>query len=148
VVNQNPILTYPVPSTTRLFRNDSAQGNWIKIHLKGIEAETHGLGSKVEIVVGDTHMIREIDGGGSSHLSQNATYAHFGVGDATQIDEVIVRWTGGNTQVLKNIKVNQVLTVTEVKSLAWKMWLGYSLGGILILGLVCFFILKKKLECN
>lgn len=39
VVNQNPVLTYPMPSTTRLFRNDSAHGNWIKIALKGSDAE-------------------------------------------------------------------------------------------------------------
>ena len=142
VVNQKPVLAYPVPSFTHLYRNDSAKGNWIKIKLNGIEAETHGLGSKVEIVVNGKHQIREIDGGGSSHLSQNATYAHFGIGDATQIDEIIVHWTGGNTQVLKNQKANQVITITEEKSFRLHPFVKWGLMGFTALVLV-FFIFKK-----
>ena len=144
VVNQKPISTTPVESTTHLFRNDSAHANWIKINLKGIEAETHGLGSRVEIVVNGKHQIREIDGGGSSHLSQNATYAHFGVGDATQIDEIIVHWTGGNEQVLKNQKVNQAITITEEKSFRLHPFLKVGLFGLLILAVGIYFFRKFK----
>lgn len=142
VVNQKPILTYPVPSTTRLFRNDSAQGNWVKIALKGLDAETHGLGSKVEIVVDGKHQIREIDGGGSSHLSQNATYAHFGIGNASKIDEIIIHWTGGNTQVLKNQPINQVITITEEKSFRLNPFVKWVLLGLLGL-IVIFYIMKR-----
>ena len=41
-----------MPSLTRLYRNDSAKGNWIKIALKGVQAETHGIGSKIEVEAG------------------------------------------------------------------------------------------------
>lgn len=143
VVNQQPVLPgYPVNSMTHLYRNDSAKGNWTKIYLKGVDAETHGLGSKVEIVVNGQHQYREIDGGGSSHLSQNGTYAHFGLGDAIQIDEIIVHWTGGNVQVLKNQKANQVITITEVKSFHLHPFLKWALmcfGGIFILSLGYYF---------
>ena len=147
VVNQKPVLTYPVNSTTRLFRNDSAQGNWIKINLNGLDAESHGLGSRVEIVIGGKHQIREIDGGGSSHLSQNATYAHFGVGNATEIDEIIIHWTGGNTQVLKNQKVNQLITITEEKSFRLNPFVTMGLKwlfGLLALGVVYYFFRKTR----
>ena len=90
VVNQQPVLDYPVPSVTKLFRNDSTSGNWIKIALKGIEAETHGIGSKIEVEAGGRKMIREIDGGGSSHLSQNSVIAHFGLGTAIKIDKITI----------------------------------------------------------
>jgi enediyne biosynthesis protein E4 len=142
VVNQKPVLTYPVPSMTHLYRNDSSQGNWIKIALKGVDAESHGLGSRVEIVVNGKHQIREIDGGGSSHLSQNATYAHFGVGSANQIDEIIIHWTGGNEQVLTNQKVNQSLTIMEVKSFRLPFWIKWGLGGLLFI--FTFFFFRKK----
>lgn len=144
VVNQNPILTYPLPSTTRMYRNDSTQGNWIKVCLKGMTAETHGLGSKVEMILGEKRMIREIDGGGSSHLSQNATYAHFGLGNATQIDEIIVHWTGGNKQVLKNVKVNQVLTVTEEKMTKFTNWITGLIGATILVGLFYWYKKNKK----
>lgn len=145
VVNQNPILAgYPVESTTKLFRNDSAKGNWIKIALKGVESETHGLASKVEIVVGDKHQYREIDGGGSSHLSQNATYAHFGVGNATQIDEIIVYWTGGYKQTLKNQKVNQLVTVTEETHTSKLTLLKWFLIAFALVGIALYFWRKKR----
>jgi len=57
-------------------------------------------------------MIREIDGG-SSHLSQNSTIAHFGLGAATAVDSVIVTWTGGKKQVLVNQPANKMLVITE-----------------------------------
>jgi enediyne biosynthesis protein E4 len=114
VVNQKPVLNYPVTSETRLYRNDSTKGNWIKIALKGVDSEMHGLGSRVEVVIGKIKMIREIDGG-SSHLSQNSTIAHFGLGHATVADSVIVKWIGGKKQILTNQKVNMSITVTEIE---------------------------------
>ena len=44
-------------------------------------------------------MIREIDGGGSSHLSQSSTIAHFGAGNAAIADSIIVTWVGGKKQI-------------------------------------------------
>lgn len=115
VVNQEPVYPgYPVPSVTKLYRNDSANGNWIKIALEGVQAETHGIGSKIEVIAGGKRMIREIDGGGSSHISQNSVIAHFGLDDATTIDSIIVYWTGGNKQTITNIKPNQLLKIKEV----------------------------------
>lgn len=112
VINQKPVLNYPVASETRLYRNDSTNGNWLKVALKGTDADTHGIGSRVEIVVGKIKMIREIDGG-SSHLSQNSTIAHFGLGSVTAVDSVIVTWTGGKKQILTNQGVNKMLSIIE-----------------------------------
>lgn len=145
VINQKPVLEYPVPSMTTLFRNDSTNGNWLKIALQGIAAETHGLGSRVEVVIGDKRMIREIDGGGSSHLSQNSTIAHFGLGAATSVDSVVVTWTGGKRQVLAEQEVNQLLTIVEAggKQPTNLMTL---IGGVLglLLGMFLIYRLMKK----
>lgn len=140
VVNQVPQLTYPLPSVTRLYRNDSAQGNWVKIALQGVSAESHGLGSRIEVVAGKLRMIREIDGGSSSHLSQNSVIAHFGLGEATVIDSVIVNWTGGERQVVTNQPVNKMISIrqnpVEKKSsnVSWVWALVFTifaLGGLL-----------------
>ncbi|MGB5553206.1 MAG: CRTAC1 family protein [Flavobacteriaceae bacterium] len=144
VVNQGAVHEYPTETTTRLFRNDIAtKGHWFKVALNGIEADKNGIGSRVEIVVDGKHMIREIDGGGSSHLSQNSAITHFGLGNTTKVDSVIVTWVGGKKQVLVDQKVNQLLTLTEVKSeknsTTW-MW-PLILIGILSLG---FFWFKRN----
>lgn len=113
VVNQRPVLDYPVSSFTRLYRNDSTRGNWLKIALQGTQAESRGLGSRITVVSGGRRLIREIDGGGSSHLSQNSTIAHFGLGSAQEVDSIIVDWTGGERQVLTHQAANQLLTIIE-----------------------------------
>jgi enediyne biosynthesis protein E4 len=112
VVNQKPVNTYPVQSFTRLYRNESLTKNWLKVKLTGKDSDSNGIGSRVTVVVGSERMIREIDGG-SGHLSQNSTIAHFGVGSAQTIDSVIVSWMGGEEKVLTNIQTNTMITVEE-----------------------------------
>ena len=116
VINQEPIYDYPVESFTRLFRNDSAKGNWIKIALEGNRSETHGLGSRIEVVSGKKRQIREVDGGGSSHLSQNSTIVHFGLGPATTVDSIIVKWSSAQKQILLDQAVNQQLMIVQEES--------------------------------
>jgi len=135
-VNQMPIKDYPVPSRTKLFRNDSVQGNWIKVALEGLSAESHGLGSRVEVVIDTLRMIREIDGGGSSHLSQNSTIAHFGVGAAVQVDSINVYWIGGDKQSIGTTEVNQLIKITQEPKDDKNETLKYF-----VIGLVAFFVL-------
>jgi len=142
VVNQQPVLAYPIPSRTLLYRNDSTSANWLKIKLKGGNAELNGIGSRVKVVTGNTSMIREIDGGGSSHLSQNSTIAHFGVGNVSTVDSIVVTWTGGKQQVLEKEGVNQLLIIEEIPdeemSILW-----YILGAFLI-GFVLYYFIQLK----
>ncbi|GAB4417608.1 MAG: CRTAC1 family protein [Bacteroidia bacterium] len=134
VVSQRPVKShYPVPSVTRLYRNDAARGNWLRVALRGVAAESHGIGSRVIVVAGGRRMMREIDGGGSSHLSQNSTIAHFGLGAATEVDSLIVVWTGGKRQVLTQQPVNTLLTVVEAAG-APRRWPYYLAAGLLVLG--------------
>jgi hypothetical protein len=144
VVNQKPVKEYPVKSTTRLFRNDLAKGNWLKVALQGTEADINGIGSRVEIVADGLHMIREIDGGGSSHLSQNSTIAHFGLGKAQIVDSVIVTWVGGKKQVLLDQNVNQQLFISEVKGGKKNSWQVFLFSGFAILVLMAYLFSRNK----
>jgi hypothetical protein len=147
VVNQEPVLpNYPVPSVTRLYRNDAASGNWIKIALKGLKAESHGIGARVEIEAGGKKMIREIDGGASSHMSQNSVIAHIGLGPIKKIDKLTVYWIGGNQQSIQNVQVNQQLTITETPKhtfAAWKIF-AMSFGFVAAFIQIGRFIRRKK----
>lgn len=144
VINQKSILDYPVNSTTRLFRNDVSGKNWLKVMLKGQWAESHGLGSRVEVVSAGKKMMREIDGGGSSHLSQNSTIAHFGLGTVTVIDSLIVTWTGGKKQILINQSVNQLVTIVEVEGNHFELIVYVvALSGVLLLLFISYRLFKK-----
>jgi len=147
VVNQAPQMDYPVESFTRLYRNDSASGNWIKVALKGVEAESHGIGSKVEVEVAGKKMIREIDGGGSSHISQNSVIAHFGLGTAAKIDKITVYWTGGNKQTVTGVSSNQFITLAETP-LEKKQGVPYSIiaMGLVVVAFAWFYLKKRRIR--
>ncbi len=146
VVAQEAVLpNYPVASVTRLFRNDGARGNWLKVALRGLKAEKNGIGSRVTVFSRGRQMIREIDGGGSSHLSQNSTIAHFGLGDVTTVDSVLVTWAGGKQQLLTNQPVNQLLVIEEAAASpkgGFSWWLRGAVAGVLLMVLL---IVRSKL---
>lgn len=144
VVNQKPILDYPIPSSTKLYRNDLSNGNWLQIALQGREADFNGIGSRITVIADGTKMIREIDGGGSSHLSQNSVIAHFGLAKIKIIDSVIIDWTGGKRQILTEINVNQLLKITEIESKKRPFKLILILTVSILLGLIAFVIIKKR----
>lgn len=131
VVNQKPVNDYPVESRTKLFRNDSKAGNYLKVVLRGKGSDRNGIGSRIEAVVGGVRMMREVDGG-SSHLSQNSTVVHFGLGGAEFIDSVVVKWTAGTKQVFRNVKPNTVLTVLEPETKSKSTLLPWIVGAIAI----------------
>lgn len=142
IVNQKPVQEYPTPSVTKLLRNDKPQGNWLKVALKGVAAESHGIGSRVKVVSGKTQMMREIDGGGSSHLSQNSVIAHFGLDNAKKVDSVIVTWAGGKQQVLLDQKINELLIITEIEDEKQPYW--YVILAAVIFVLFIGFYGSKK----
>ncbi len=136
VVNQKPIYSYRAPSITKLFRNDNEKGNWLKVELKGNKSDTNGIGARIEVFAGDKHLIREIDGGNSSHMSQNSVIAHFGLASIETIDEILVVWPGGKKQVLENPSVNSLVTITEIEGKNFSIWY------LLILVPMAFLIIR------
>ncbi len=147
VVNQKPVLDYPVDSQTTLYQNNSTFGNWVKIQLKGVQSDAHGIGSRIKVVAGNNSWIREIDGG-SSHLSQNSTIAHFGLGPAKTIDSIIVTWVGGKRQVVTKQPINSLITLTEVEgytssSISWSQLILLCLVGSLLLAYIFYKIFRS-----
>ncbi|MGR3808925.1 CRTAC1 family protein [Jiulongibacter sp. NS-SX5] len=134
VVNQKPVYNgYPVASRTKVFRNEDSKGHWLKVALKGTNSEANGFGSLIELRAGGKTFIKEIDGGGSSHISQNSAIAHFGLGEIEKVDSLIVFWTGADQQVMTNVEVDQMLEISQPfrqKSLI-KLWQIGLIGGFL-----------------
>jgi hypothetical protein len=59
---------------------------------------------------------RDITGGDS--FNGNQLYAHFGLGNATNVDVLRIEWPSGMVQELHDVAVRQFLTVTEPARLA------------------------------
>ena len=51
---------------------------------------------------------------GDGYGSQNSLRQHFGLGDAIQVDEMIVKWPrSGTVQTFKNVAANRIVEITE-----------------------------------
>jgi len=89
-------------------------GHWIAIKLVGTKSNRDGIGARVEVFAGGKrHTAERV--AGSGYLSQDDSRPHFGLGAATTIDKLIVRWPSGREQTLENLTVDRVLTVEEPK---------------------------------
>lgn len=149
VVNQKPINnSFSQSSPTLFYRNESNNGNWLKVQLTGIDADKNGIGARVEITIGKQKTIREIDGG-SSHSSQNSTIAHFGLGNAKMVDTVRVTWVGGKEQIIVHQKANQLLNIVENKNTGhryfkFNYWLLLTIPVFIVLILLFVKVLKTK----
>ena len=93
--------------------NETNTNSWLKVKLSGTTSNLEGIGTRVEVDLGNHTMIRYRHGS-SGYLSQNSDKLHFGLGSATIIDEMRVYWPSGNVDTYQNINtLNQVLFLTE-----------------------------------
>jgi hypothetical protein len=103
------------PSSThndQLFLNDGNANNWSKIILEGVESNRNGIGARVEIYGAWGMQIREVRSG-ESYGTQNSLTTHFGIGDETTIDQIIVRWPSGIVDLIEAPNSNTTLNILE-----------------------------------
>lgn len=96
-----------------ILRNDSVNENhWIQIRLQGIKTNRDGVGARVKVVAGDLTQIDEVHSG-RGYQSHYGTRLHFGLGKHEKVDRIEVRWIGGGVDVVSNVEVDHVLSITE-----------------------------------
>jgi enediyne biosynthesis protein E4 len=96
-----------------LFMNRSKNHNhWLLIKLVGVKDNRDGLGTKIKITTSNGVQYNEATTA-VGYNSSSDKRVHFGLGDAAVVDRIELRWPSGITQMLSNIKVDQILTVTE-----------------------------------
>jgi Na+-translocating ferredoxin:NAD+ oxidoreductase RnfD subunit len=89
-----------------LLRNTSPSGHWLEVGLPRFAP-----GAVVTAVLPDgRRLVRELQAG-SSYLSSEDPRVHFGLGSATKVRELVVRYPGGGETRLDNVKVDRVLVV-------------------------------------
>jgi hypothetical protein len=96
-----------------LLRNEGdRQNNALLLRLVGTRSNRDGIGARVRLTVGSATQVREVKAG-SSYLGQNDTRLHFGLGNATSVDRLEIRWPSGTTENVSGIAANQIVTLTE-----------------------------------
>jgi len=77
----------------RLFLNRAEpRAKWLQLRLVGTRGTTDALGARVEVrVAGEAPRIDSVRAG-SGYLAESSRWLHFGLGEATAIERVVVRW--------------------------------------------------------
>ena len=101
-----------VQNQNKIYFNTPNGNNWVKINLQGNDSNRNGIGARVEIYGVWGKQIRDIRSGtGFAH--QSSLNAHFGIGQATTIDRIIIKWPSGTVDVVENPDINQSVFVEE-----------------------------------
>jgi hypothetical protein len=96
-----------------LLRNDGGnRGNSLLVRLVGTASNRDGIGARLRVTAGSRTLVREVTSG-SGYLGQSDTRVHVGLGSASVVDRLEIRWPSGRIEVLEKVLVNQVITVRE-----------------------------------
>jgi hypothetical protein len=99
-----------------LYHNNGNRNGWLKVKLVGLASNRSGIGAKVRVqatINGKTvRQMREISGSNAAD-GGSGLLAHFGLGDATNVDVLRIEWPSGIVQELTNLVPKQFLTITE-----------------------------------
>ena len=110
------LLTQNWTGWSHLYRNDLDPGNgWLQVDLTGSGDNPDAIGAIVRVTTGDSTQTRQV-AAGSNYASQNPLLQHFGLGTAERIDTVRVEWPHGGVTDLKDVDINQRLTISAAES--------------------------------
>ena len=108
--DQDLLITH-VDGPHALLLNDLNDGggtnHWLDVSLVGNgTVNSEGIGARIRAIVGPKTYTRELIAGGS-FLSGRPFEVHFGLGAATQVDQLWVHWPDGTTTMLSNVAADQ-----------------------------------------
>jgi hypothetical protein len=96
-----------------LYRNTvTAENHWIQFELEGRTSNRSAIGAQVRLFWNGAQQVQEVSGG-SGFSAQNQRRLHFGVGKASRVDRVQVRWPSGRTQIIETPELNRIHEITE-----------------------------------
>ncbi len=107
----------PVVQSNFLYRNDQANGNgWIQITLEGTISNLSAIGAKARLLAtigGNTFwQMREVSTQ-TGYNAMNSLPVEFGLGDAAQVDSLVIEWPSGIVERFGTFSVNQFMTIVE-----------------------------------
>ncbi len=95
-----------------LFENRFPKQNWLRVTLRGVKSNREGIGARLVAVSNGQTIVRELFPN-NGFMGQNAAHVHFGLGQATRLDKLSIRWPNGATQEFKNLAINRHIRFTE-----------------------------------
>lgn len=97
-----------------LYHGATDGGNWTQFQLTGAAGNRDAIGARVTLRTGGLTQIQEVNGG-NGYSGQSTKRLHFGIGMASKVDVVEVRWPNGKIEKFSNVAINRLNKVRENK---------------------------------
>jgi hypothetical protein len=110
---QQDVIMSALDGSPMLFRNRTpATGHWLRIKTVGKRSNRDGFGARVEVKAGSLTQDDEVRAN-SSFESASDPRLHFGLGAATRVDSIVVRWPSGKVDTVENEAADQEIVLEE-----------------------------------
>ena len=90
----------------------ATRGSWLIVKLIGSGGNTDAIGATVTARAGSLTQTQVVQSG-ASYISQNDMRLHFGLGRATEVDGLEVRWPNGTATTRQKVKANQIIRIDQ-----------------------------------
>lgn len=97
----------------------SPVGHWLSIRLVGDTSKKtsrNAIGARVYLTTGKTQQRRDVLSG-ASYASQNDLAVHFGLGSATSVEKLEIKWPDGSVQTVRVPGVDRKITIVQNKGI-------------------------------
>ncbi|MGA7629821.1 MAG: CRTAC1 family protein [Terriglobales bacterium] len=95
-----------------LMNETPTSNHWITLKLTGVKSNRDGIGARVKITTAAGDQYATVTTAGS-YQSSSDSRVHFGLGSATNVKNIEIRWPSGIVQTLSAVKADQIVNVKE-----------------------------------
>ena len=97
-----------------LYENRFPRRHYLEVSLRGRSSNRLGIGARLTAVAGGQTLVRELYPL-NSFRSQMPSVVHFGLGEATRVERLTIRWPSGREQHLTDLAADRHILVDEAK---------------------------------
>jgi len=109
---QSAVITSMNAPVSLLANQQKYPNHWIAFKMVGTKSNRDGIGARITVKAGARKWVDEVRSG-SSYNSNSDMRVHFGLGSATKIDSVEIRWPSGLIERFTDLKVDAIHTIKE-----------------------------------
>lgn len=95
-----------------IYRNDCEASNRMVFKLNGTASNSMGLGATIRLMTKTGQQVRQM-ASARGYMSADEALVHFGLGEDTVADKVVIQWPSGVEQSFENLDAGNLYTINE-----------------------------------
>jgi hypothetical protein len=103
----NNVSDYPMLLVNRV----KNKNHWLGVRLVGVTSNRDAIGARVKVTA--SRVMADEVRSGSSYSSNNDMRLHFGLGEATSVSRIEVRWPTGRDEIFPGAAADRIITLKE-----------------------------------